>query len=140
MGNSAVVRYAGFLPYPSVSVVPGNDSCVVAELPYESRVSQGAMQHLHSGSYRKSVKMGQVLSWMLTIMLLYVLQLPLSVGGLGAVSIGRSVLIQLCVVSLCNVVICCLSMRCGLEEAVSSAGSKFTAGVRLIRGSRVPGM
>ena len=61
--------------------------------------------------------------------------------GLGAVrSGGNSALVLHSMVSLCNVVVCCLSMGCGLEEAVSSAGSIFTARVRLNRGSRVPGM
>ena len=85
--------------------------------------------------------MGQVLSWMLTIVPLYVLQLPLSVGGLGAVSNGGSdALVLHSVVSLCNVIVRCLSMKCGLEDAITSAGSIFTAGVKLIRGSGVPGL
>ena len=37
------------------------------------------MQHLHAESYRKVLKMGQVLSWMLTIVPSYVLQLLLNV-------------------------------------------------------------
>ena len=43
-------------------------------------------------------------------------------------------------VSLCNVVVCCISMRGDLEETVSFAGPVFTVGVRLIRGPGVPGM
>ena len=83
--------------------------------------------------------MGQVLSWMLTIVPLYVLQLPLNVGGLGAIGNGGSNALGLhSVVLLCDVVIRCLSMKCGLEEAITSVGSIFTAGVRLIRGSRMP--
>ena len=99
------------------------------------------MQHLHSESYRKFVKMGQVLSWMLTIMPSYVLQLQLNVEGLEAVSNGGSnALILHSVVSLYNVIIRCFCMECCLKETITSAGSKFTAGVRLIRGSEVPGL
>ena len=72
---------------------------------------------------------------------IYMLQLPLNVGGLGAIASGGSnALVLHSVVLLCNVVVRCLSMKCGLEEAITSGGSIFTAGVRLIRGSRVPGM
>ena len=61
--------------------------------------------------------------------------------GMGAiVSGGSNALVLHSVVLLCNVVVRCLSMKCGLEEAITSAGSIFTAGVRLIRGSRVPGV
>ena len=99
------------------------------------------MQHFHSESNRKFVKMGQMLSWMLTIVPLYLLQLPLNVGGLGAVrSGGNSALVLHSMVSLCNVVVCCISMRGDLEETVSSAGSVFTVWVNLIRGPGVPGM
>ena len=61
--------------------------------------------------------------------------------GLGAVkSCGDSALVLHSMVSLCNVVVCCISMRGDLEETVSSAGSVFTVGVRLIRGPGVLGM
>ena len=72
---------------------------------------------------------------------IYIIQLPLNVGGLGAVrSCGNIALALHSMVSLCNVVVCCISMRSNLEETVSSAGSVFTVGVRLIRGPGVPGM
>ena len=109
--------------------------------PMNDVFSKVPMQHLHSESYRKVLKMGQVLSWMLTIVPLYVLQLPLNVGGLGAIASGGSnALVLHSVVMLCDVVVRCLSMKCGLEETITFAGSIFTAGVMLIRGSRVPGM
>ena len=99
------------------------------------------MHHIHSESHRKFVKMGQVLSWMLTIVPLYVLQLPLNVGGLRAIGSGASSALLLhSVVLLWDVVVRCLSMQCGLQEAITSAGSIFTAGARLIRGSGVPAM
>ena len=99
------------------------------------------MQHLHSKSYRKFVKMGQVLSWMLTIVPSYVLQSPLNVGGLRAVVSGAgNTLVMHSVVLLWEVVVRCLSIQCDLDEEVTSAGSIFTSGARLIRGSGVPAM
>ena len=79
--------------------------------PMNAAFPKVPMQHLHSESYRKFVKMGQMLSWMLTIVPLYVFQLALSVGELEAVrSDGRSTSVLHSMVSLCNVVVCCLSM------------------------------
>ena len=55
-------------------------------------------------------------------------------------SCGNSVLVLHSMVSLCNVVACCISMRGDLKETVSPAGSVFTVGICLIRGLGLPGM
>ena len=96
-------------------------------------------QHFHSKVYLKVLKMGQVLSLMLTIVPSDVLQSPLNVGGLRAMVSGAgNTLVMHSVVLLWDVVVRCLSIQCDLEEEVTSAGSIFTAGARLIRGSGVP--
>ena len=53
---------------------------------------------------------------------------------------GTSVLVLYSMVSLCNVVACCTSMKGGLKETVSSGDSILTARVCLIRGLGLPGM
>ena len=55
-------------------------------------------------------------------------------------SSGNSVLVLHSMVSLCNVVACCISMKGGLKETVSPGGSILTARVCLIRGLGLPGM
>ena len=72
-----------------------------------------------------------------------VIDYPVSIQhrGLGAMrSGGNSVLVLHSMVSLCNVIACCTSMKGGLQEPVSPAGSILTAGVCSIRGLELPGM
>ena len=80
--------------------------------PMNDMFSRVLTQHFHSKLHLKVLKMGQVLSLMLTIVPSDVVQSPLNVGGLRAMVSGAgSTLVMHSVVLLWDVVVRCLSIQ-----------------------------